>query len=103
MLHLRENSLNKVPKNIQELNDFINNSELEYILRVKIVANSKKNSIEFLEEFIKIKVKKPAVDNLANEEIVVFLSDLLSLPKRNVKIISGQKASLKTLSFLKKT
>lgn len=75
------------------------------ILRVKIQPNAKKNEIiEKLvidgEEFYKIKINAPAVDNKANQELVKFLAKSLKIPKKNITIIRGDKNSLKILEIL---
>ena len=100
--------LNDVNKNInlnnlQELINLIQNSKQEIKLQVKVSANSKKNSIEFFDEYIKLKIAKPAVDGKANKEIIKYLSDILNLPKNNIQILNGEKSSLKMLLFIPKT
>ncbi len=69
-----------------------------YLIKVKIVANSKKNSYEFVdtnEYKLKLKISKPAVDGKANDEIVKYLAGCLQLPKSNIKIVKGEKSSIK--------
>lgn len=71
-----------------------------FLLRVKIVANSKQNSYEFAdaaEYQLKLKISKPAVDGKANEEIIKYVSEILNLPKNKVSIAKGEKSSYKAL------
>ncbi len=71
-----------------------------FLLKVKIIANSKQNSHEFISEAdysLKIKISKPAVDGKANEEIIKYVSKILGLSKNKVSIMKGEKSSLKTL------
>ncbi len=85
------------------LNEIIKNSikkDEGYIIKVKIVANSKKNSYEFVdtdEYKLKLKISKPAVDGKANDEIIKYLAELLRLPKSNIKIVKGEKSSIKSI------
>ncbi len=99
------NDVNKViiPKNINEFLDLIKNSPIPIKLQIKVCANSKKNSIEFFKEFIKLKIAKPAIEGKANKEIIKYLSDILNLPKNNIKILNGEKSSVKMLLFIPKS
>lgn len=87
-------------QSIDELREKLNSSPQGLKLQIKVNANAKKNSLEFGEEIIKLKISKPAVDGKANKEIILFFSDLLKIPKSNVKIISGEKSGLKLLLLL---
>ena len=99
------NDVNKItiPKSLEEFSNLIKNSSFEIKLPIKVSANSKKNSIEFFDDFIKLKISKPAIDGKANKEIVKYLSDILNLPKNNIQILNGEKSSLKLLLFIPKT
>lgn len=46
---------------------------------------------------LKIKIKAPPVDGKANEEILVFFSRYLGLPKNRVSLIRGKQSKSKTL------
>lgn len=86
---------------IEELKQLINNSKEGYKLKIKVSANSKKNSFEFLNDesgnILKIKINKPAVDGKANKAVIEYLSDILNLPKSNIAILNGEKSSQKCL------
>ena len=99
------NDVNKIimPKNLDEFLNLIKNSQDKIKLQIKVSANSKKNSIEFFDDFIKLKISKPAVDGKANKEIIKYLSEILNLPKNNIQILNGEKSSLKMLLFIPKT
>lgn len=92
-----------MPKNLDEFLNLIKNSQDKIKLQIKVSANSKKNSIEFFDDFIKLKISKPAVDGKANKEIIKYLSEILNLPKNNIQILNGEKSSLKMLLFVPKT
>ena len=99
------NDVNKIstPKNLDEFLNLIKNSQDKIKLQIKVSANPKKNSIEFFDDFIKLKISKPAVDGKANKEIIKYLSEILNLPKNNIQILNGEKSSLKMLLFIPKT
>ncbi len=86
---------------INELKELINNSKEGYKLKIKVSANSKKNSFEFLDDdsdnVLKIKINKPAVDGKANKAVIEYLSDICNVPKSNITILNGEKSSQKCL------
>lgn len=76
----------------------------EIVIKIKVIANAKQNSIEFYEgDIIKVKINKPAVDGKANKEIISYFCKLLSLPKNNVTILQGEKNSIKSLRIVPKS
>ncbi len=86
---------------INELKSLINSSPNGYKLKIKVTANSKKNSHEFLNDnsdnILKIKINKPAVDGKANKAIIEYLSEILNVPKNNITFLNGEKSSQKNL------
>ncbi len=69
--------------------------------KIKVSANSKSNSIDFCEEFIKVRIKERAIEGRANKAIIDFFSDLLKCPKSKISILNGDKSSIKTLEIIK--
>ena len=68
------------------------------LLRIKAVPNSSKNEVCGLyDDALKVKIKAPAVENKANEELVKFFSKLFKVPKSSVSLKSGDTSKLKTL------
>lgn len=68
------------------------------VLRCKIVPNSSKNEVcGVLDDALKIKIKAPAVENKANEELVKYIAKLLSLPKSSVYIKTGNTSKVKSV------
>lgn len=68
------------------------------ILKIKAVPNSSKNEIcGLLDDALKVKIKAPAVENKANEELVKFFAKLLKVPKSSVILKSGGTSKVKTL------
>jgi uncharacterized protein len=39
-----------------------------------------------------IRLAAPPVDGAANEALIAFLADALELPRRNIRIVSGEKS-----------
>lgn len=85
-------------KNIDELIEASKKNE-KFKFKIKVVANSKNNSIEFCEEFIKIKIKQRAIEGKANKAIIEYLSELLPYSKSQIAIINGEKSSIKTIQI----
>lgn len=68
------------------------------IFCVKLVPNSSHNKVVgYTQEYVRIKISAPAVENKANRELISFCSDLLDVNKSKIKIISGDKSKLKKL------
>ena len=66
---------------------------------VKVVPNSSKNSISVEEDFLKIKLTAPPVDNKANSSLIEFMAKQLKVPKTSILIINGQTAKNKRISI----
>ncbi len=83
--------------NIEKLKEIIaKNSKF----RIKVAANSKNNSIDFTDELIKIKITVPPIEGRANKAVIEFLSKTLKIPKSRIRIISGEKSSIKTIQVM---
>ena len=83
-------------KNVEELISEIKKND-GYKFKIKVVANSKINLIDFCDEYIKIKITARAVEGKANKAIIEYLSEVLDLPKSKIIIASGEKSSIKTI------
>ena len=83
-------------KNIDELIKLIKEND-GFKFKIKVVANSKINLIDFCEEYIKVKVMARAVDGKANKAIIEYLSEVLSVSKSKISIVNGEKSSIKTI------
>ena len=65
------------------------------VLKIKAVPNSSKNEIcGLFDDALKVKIKAPAVENKANEELVKFFAKLLKVPKSSVILKSGGTSKL---------
>ncbi len=90
--------MEKVPKSIEELVNLVKDKQ-NIKFKIKAIANSKNNSIEFLDEFIKIKIKEKAIDGKANKAIIEYLAEILDIAKSKIEIASGEKSTMKTISI----
>ena len=73
-----------MPKNIDELKELVKNND-GYKFRIKVVANSKINLIDFTDEYIKVKIMARAVEGKANKAIVEFLSDIFTFCNKSLR------------------
>jgi uncharacterized protein len=73
------------------------------IINCKVKAGASNNEIVgFLDErTIKLNIKKPALNNQANLELIKYLKKILSPAKVEIKILKGKTNSLKTLKIIK--
>ena len=73
----------------------------EIILDIYLQPNAKKSALSGEHGgLIKIKVNSPPVDGKANEELILFLSKFLKIPKSFIKIISGETSRIKKISIV---
>ena len=67
---------------------------------VRVMPRSARNAIEGLRDGrLVVRVTAPPVDDAANEAVVAAIADLLDLPKRAVRIVSGMTARNKTVEI----
>jgi hypothetical protein len=71
----------------------------KFVVTLKIVPNSSKFDIIKEDDFIKIKITAPPVENKANKVLVEFLAKKLSVPKTSIEIVRGGTSKIKTLSI----
>jgi len=70
------------------------------IIKLIVKPNSAKNFIEGIcLDRVKIRITGPPEKGKANKELIKFISKKLEIPKKNIKIISGEKSQLKILEI----
>ena len=70
------------------------------IFTVRVQPRASKDEIAgTLEGTIKIRLRAPAIENRANEALVVFLAELLKRPKSAVRIQSGEHGRTKRVEI----
>ncbi len=78
--------------------NFISESKDGLVLTLKLVPNSSFSKVvDYSDEFLRVKISAPPVENKANKELINFCSDLLDINKSKLEIISGEKSKLKKL------
>ncbi|MCD7879481.1 MAG: DUF167 domain-containing protein [Candidatus Gastranaerophilales bacterium] len=81
---------------------FLNQIENGTVLSVKLVPNSSYSKIiDYTQEYLRIKISSPAVENRANKELVSFCAKTFDINKSQIEIISGEKSKLKKILFKK--
>lgn len=58
-------------------------------LAVRVLPRSSRNSIEWEQETLKVRLTAPPVEGAANEALIALLAERLDLPKRSISIVSG--------------
>ena len=67
---------------------------------VRVIPRAKKTAIDGVRNHaILIRVAAPPVDDAANDAVIAFLAEMLRLPRRSVRIVSGERARLKRISI----
>lgn len=70
------------------------------ILSIKAIPNASRNEVAgWLGDALKVKVRAPALEGRANEELCEFLAEALALPRRSVTVASGEKSRQKRLQI----
>ena len=70
------------------------------VLHVHIVPRSAKCEVVGIQgNALKLKITAPPVEGQANKECIRFLSDILGIKKKQVRILSGIKSKKKTVAI----
>lgn len=80
--------------------DFLTQNDKGVIFSVKLVPNSSFSKVvDFTEEYVRIKISSPPIENKANKELISFCSKLFDINKSKIQIVSGDKSKLKKVLF----
>ena len=78
--------------------NFLTETEKGIILNLKLVPNSSFSKIvDYTDEYIRVKISSPPIENKANKELINFCSKLLDVNKSKLEIVSGEKSKLKKI------
>ena len=67
-------------------------------LELKIIPNAPRNEVVgWLGSALKVKVHAPALEGRANDELLDFLATHLSLPRRSITLLRGDKSRQKVV------
>jgi uncharacterized protein (TIGR00251 family) len=70
------------------------------VVDIRVIPRAKKTELAGVREgAVLIRLAAPPVEGAANETLVAFLATLLDLPRRNIRIISGEHARHKRVSI----
>ena len=67
---------------------------------VRVIPRSSKNSLEWEQGILKARITAPPVDGAANEALVALLAERLSLPKRAISIVRGERGRQKVVEIV---
>lgn len=71
------------------------------MIRVKVIANSSKDSIERIsDEEFRVHLKEKAIKGKANKALIELLSEYFGKKKSQIKIIRGQISNIKYIEVL---
>ena len=69
-------------------------------INVKVIARASRCEIIPFNDGLKVKLTSPAVEGKANEQLCALLADYWHVPKKNVRILSGEHSSIKRIEWL---
>ena len=76
--------------------DFLTQTDKGIIFSVKLVPNSAFSKVvDYTDEYVRIKISAPPIENKANKELISFCSKLFDINKSKIQIVSGDKSKLK--------
>ena len=70
------------------------------IINVKVQTGQQKQYVDFINDHISIGVCSRPIKNQANSEVIKILSELFKTNSSQIKIVYGQKNSLKTIVII---
>jgi uncharacterized protein (TIGR00251 family) len=78
----------------------IRETEHGIVLQVHVVPRSAKCEVAGIQgDALKLKITAPPVEGQANAECIRFLSDILGIKKKQVRILGGHKSKRKTVAI----
>jgi uncharacterized protein (TIGR00251 family) len=84
----------------REIEDCIEVTKNGFVVKVEAIPNHSESEIYRVNKWrkcIQVRLKSEARNGKANQELLRFFSGMLSLPKSNLNIISGERARSKKL------
>lgn len=83
------------------VDNILKQTEKGVIISIKLVPNSSQEKVlGYTEEYLKVKICAPPVENKANKQLINFLSKLLQVPKTKISFVAGEKSKIKRLLIL---
>lgn len=72
-------------------------------INVRVIPRSSKNTLEWENGSLKVRLTAPPVDGAANEALLILLAQRLDLPKRDIQIIQGAASRHKIVEITEMT
>lgn len=70
------------------------------ILKIEAKPNSKKNTIEIVDNFtLKVRIASPPVEGRANKVLIEYLSEILEISKSKIHLLKGQSSKFKWIKI----
>jgi hypothetical protein len=70
------------------------------VLDVRVIPRAKKSQLGGVrDDALVVRLAAPPVDGTANAALIEFLAETLRLPRRAIRILSGERGRLKRLSI----
>ncbi len=80
------------------LSNILSETKEGIIFCVKLVPNSSFSKIvDYTDDYVRIKISAPPIENKANKELISFCSDLFDVNKSKISIVSGEKSKIKKI------
>lgn len=68
-------------------------------ISVRVIPRSSKNTLEWEDGALKVRLTVPPVDGAANEALLTLLAQRLALSKRDIQIVHGTAGRHKTVEI----
>jgi uncharacterized protein (TIGR00251 family) len=68
-------------------------------ISVRVIPRSSKNTLEWEDGALKVRLTAPPVDGAANEALLTLLAQRLDLSKRDIQIVHGTTGRHKTVEI----
>ncbi len=69
------------------------------LITVRVIPRSRKNSVEWEQNMLKVRLTAPPVDGAANEALIALLAERLAVPRLFISIIRGATSRQKTVEI----
>lgn len=70
-------------------------------VEIKVLPRSSRNSLAGeIDGKLKVRITAPPVEGEANKMLIIFLSELLGLPRKNIRIIRGDTSTQKLVELM---
>lgn len=74
---------------------------IHVLIQVKVIPNASRNEIlQQGDDVFKIKVQVPPENGKANKAVIQLLAQHFQIPKKNFKIVAGEKSHLKVIEVI---